>query len=221
MTRLYIIRHCEAQGNKLRLFQGSTDYDISTTGAKQLEFLGERFKDIHIDKIFSSPLKRAFKTAKIIADRKNLSVETVDGLREIDVGVLENQRFDKIFKEDPDLLDIWQNHPQDFAPENGENMRCTYKRIWETVYELAAKNTDKTIVAAAHGGVIRCLLCRFMYGDIEYLSHTPWSDNTAVSLIEFDADLKPSVVFSNDSSHLPESLLPIGSRIQTADREEA
>ena len=39
MTKIYIVRHCEAIGNVKRIFQGSTDLDISETGAKQLEYL--------------------------------------------------------------------------------------------------------------------------------------------------------------------------------------
>ena len=41
MTYIYLVRHCEAMGNHKRLFQGSTDCDISEIGAKQLEFLKE------------------------------------------------------------------------------------------------------------------------------------------------------------------------------------
>ena len=36
MTEIYIVRHCEAQGNLKRLFQGVSDFDITETGAKQL-----------------------------------------------------------------------------------------------------------------------------------------------------------------------------------------
>ena len=52
MTRLYLIRHCEALGNAKRLFQGSTDLDISEMGAKQLEYLKERFSKIPLDCVY-------------------------------------------------------------------------------------------------------------------------------------------------------------------------
>ena len=50
MTKIYIVRHCEAIGNVKRIFQGSTDLDISETGAKQLEYLKKRFADIPLDR---------------------------------------------------------------------------------------------------------------------------------------------------------------------------
>ena len=46
MTNIYMVRHCEAMGNVKRLFQGSTDLDISETGEKQLEYLNRRFEEI-------------------------------------------------------------------------------------------------------------------------------------------------------------------------------
>ena len=46
MTYIYLVRHCEAMGNHKRLFQGSTDSDVSEIGFKQLEYLKKRFKSI-------------------------------------------------------------------------------------------------------------------------------------------------------------------------------
>lgn len=87
-------------------------------------------------------------------------------------------------------------------------MRDAYERIWNTVKRIVADNSGKTIACSTHGGVIRCLLCRLLTNDISKLSEIPWSENTAVSLIEFDSDLNPTVVFYNDISHLPEGFIP-------------
>ena len=51
MTNIYMVRHCEAMGNVKRLFQGSTDLDISETGEKQLEYLKRRFEEIKLDRV--------------------------------------------------------------------------------------------------------------------------------------------------------------------------
>ena len=42
MTRIYIVRHCEAIGNVTKLFQGTSDFDITEIGEKQLEYLKKR-----------------------------------------------------------------------------------------------------------------------------------------------------------------------------------
>lgn len=213
MIRLYLIRHCEALGNAKRLFQGTSDLDISKTGEKQLEFLKERFKDIQIDRIYTSPLIRARKTAIAVSGDRKMTVEDCPGLIELDGGIVEGKPFKETFEAYPQLAEQWDLHPQDFAPEGGETMRHAYERIWETVKQLVAENKGKCIAAATHGGVTRCLICRLLTGSIDNLKDIPWSENTAVALIEFDDELKPTLKYFNDHSHVPEEYLPKRNRL--------
>lgn len=215
MTKLYIVRHCEAMGNVKRLFQGTSDFDISETGEKQLSYLTERFRDIALDKVYTSPLTRTRKTALAVIGNRDLTPIDEPGLIELDGGIVEGKPFLETFRSIPGLADAWDNHPEDFAPEGGEKMRDAYVRIWETVKKIAAENKDKTIACATHGGVTRCLLCRLLKGDIKALSTMPWSENTAVTLLEFDDTLNPTVVFYNDVSHLPKELIPKRSRLSS------
>ncbi len=221
MTRMYIVRHCEAMGNVKRIFQGSTDLDISELGSIQLEFLSKRFKDVHLDRVFSSPLIRAQKTGKAIIGNKALPLEIEKGLIELHGGVVEGRPFAECFNSIYGLADAWDNHPQDFAPQGGESMRNAYERIWRTVKNIATENKGKTVACATHGGVIRCLVCRLLKNDIRELKNTPWSENTAVTLIEFDDNLKPNVVFFNDVSHLPVEYVNSKSRIVSQVEEGA
>ena len=213
MTKIYVVRHCEALGNVMRIFQGSTDLDISELGAKQLEFLRKRFKNIELDRVLSSPLLRAKKTAEAVIGDKGLKLEVNNGLTELHGGVVEGRPFQEAFSSIEGLADTWNNHPQDFAPENGEKMRDAYERIWNTILDIVKENKGKTIALATHGGVTRCLNCRLLFGDIKELKNTPWAENTAVSLIEFDDNLNPNIVFYNDVSHLPEEYINKKSRI--------
>ncbi len=215
MTEIYLVRHCEAMGNVKRLFQGSTDLDISETGAEQLEYLKRRFENISLDKVYTSPLIRAYKTALAVIGDKKLTPIKCDGLREMGGGIVEGKPFTEAFGENPELAEIWDKHPQDFAPEGGEPMRGAYERIWNTVKEIAADNCGKTVACASHGGVIRCLLCRLLYGDISHLAEMGWSDNTAVTLLRFGGEEKPELVFYNDASHLPPELIPKRSRLSS------
>ena len=213
MVTVYIIRHCEAEGNVLGVFQGSSDFDISKLGARQLEFLSRRFRDIHIDKVYSSPLLRAYKTALAVAEPKALPVITDNELREICGGIIEGMKLSDIFVKHPALEDKWRHEFQNFAPENGEAIRDAYCRIWQAVSRIVAENHGKTIAIASHGGVIRSLLCRLVEGDIEKIGNIGFSTNTAVTKVVFDDNGSPTVCFINDDSHLPPELLPASSRI--------
>ena len=215
MTYIYLVRHCEAMGNHKRLFQGSTDCDVSEIGIKQLEYLKERFKNVSLDAVYSSPLLRAQKTAQAIAYGKGLEIITRKNLAELDGGVVEGKPFIEAFNAIPGLADAWNNHPQDFAPEGGEAMRDAYVRIYDEIIALANHNRGKTIAAASHGGVLRCLSCRILYNDITRLKDVPWHENTSVTLIRIDDDNKIGIEFFNDYSHVPQEYMPKRNRIIT------
>lgn len=207
MTRIYIVRHCEAVGNIKRIFQGHTDLDITELGAKQLEALQNRFGDIKLDRVFSSPLIRAKKTGLAIIGEKNIPLEINDGLIEINGGVIEGKEYAVVYNQFPDFKDMWTNHPEDFAPENGETMLYAYERIWETILNIAKENKGKTIACATHGGVTRCLNCRLVKNDISKMNEIPFGYNTAVTLIEFDDNLNFKVIFYDDASHITDELM--------------
>ena len=213
MTYIYLIRHCEAMGNHKRLFQGSTDCEISEIGAVQLQYLKERFKNIKLDAVFSSPLLRAQKTALAVSSDKGLDITVRENLREIHGGVVEGRPFKDAFNSIPGLADAWNNHPQDFAPEGGETMRHAYERNYDEILEIANQSRGKTVAAATHGGVLRCLMCRILYRDITRLKDVPWCENTAVTLLKIDDDNNIGVEFFNDYTHVPAEYMPKRSRI--------
>ncbi len=216
MVKIYFVRHCEAEGNKAKIFQGTTDCDISDTGAKQLEFLKERFRNINIDKAYSSPLTRAYKTALSAVDGKGVEVVTDKDFIEIHGGIIEGMPFKKIFSDYAEIERIWIEETQNFTVQGGESMREVYDRVKKAIHKIAEDpdNADKTLLIASHGAVTKCLLCYLLHNDIEKLVSVPWANNTAVSLITYD-EKRFNVVYYNDDSHIPEEFMPADNRIVT------
>lgn len=213
-----MVRHCEAMGNVLRLFQGTSDFGISELGAKQLKFLTSRFENVNIDVVYSSPLLRAKKTALAVIGDKNLNMICEEGLAEICGGVLEGKPFAESMRQIGNLAQTWDEAPHEFDAPEGEPMKDAYNRIWETVLKIAKANKGKTVACATHGGVLRCLSCRILHNDITKLKGVPWHENTAISLIRFDDDFNPEFIIFNDTSHLPQELVNKKSRIASIER---
>jgi broad specificity phosphatase PhoE len=103
MTRLiiphkpfYFIRHGETDWNKEYRAMGHTDIPLNQNGLEQAVLAAELLKDIQFDCIISSPLRRALKTAQIIAEKRDTAVQIVDEFKECFFGVLEgtNLLFD-------------------------------------------------------------------------------------------------------------------------------
>ena len=204
MTRVILIRHCEAEGNIKRIFQGHIDSDISENGKRQLVALARRFRDIKLDYIYSSPLLRARKTAEAVAH--GMELRLCDGLMEIKGGVWEGKPWASFPTLYPEQARNWNLSPWEFHPAGGESMRELYERIWRTVLRIVQSHEGGQIGVVSHGCAIRNFLCRAHGRPIEDLNEICWCDNTALSMIDFDSLWRPAVVSENDASHLSAEL---------------
>ncbi len=209
MTTVYLIRHAEAEGNVNRIFQGRTDCDVTEKGRKQLELLAERFKNIPLDAIYSSPLKRTVSTANAVNHYHNHKIVTVDGLMEINGGLFEGQLWEELSELFPEAHDLWINHHHEFKIEQGESMREVYDRMKASVLEIVQANKDKTVAIVSHGCAIRNFLCYANKINFEELDTVDWSENTGVCKLTFDDELNLDVIYQNDASHLNEENLTI------------
>ena len=96
MTQIYLIRHAEAEGNLYRRVQGHYDGDITERGRKQIDKLAERFRDIHLDALYSSDLRRAVTTASAITRYHDLPLITTPRLREVAMGCWEDRPWGEV-----------------------------------------------------------------------------------------------------------------------------
>lgn len=205
VTTLYIVRHCQSAGNQGGRFQGQFDGPVNEMGEKQLELLSLRFRNEHLDAIYSSPLTRAYKTAQAIDRFHDLPIQTMDGLSEIDVGEMENQLLSDIAVKYPEVARNWDNAPDLCVFPGGESMAQVYRRINDAIDQIIEENPGKTVAVATHGGVIRNLYARVEYGSIEGLRKSVVFGNTSVSVLEAE-DGRMRWKSINDMSHLPEEL---------------
>lgn len=207
MTTIYLIRHCETQGNKQRLFQGRIDMDISDAGREQLQRLAERFRDIPLDALYSSPLLRARRTAEAVATYQPLALQIDERLIEIDGGCWEGRQWSELPAFDPEQSRRWLEEPWNFSTEGGEPMRAVYDRMRQALLDIAAANDGKRVAVVSHGCAIRNALCFAKGLPIEQLHTVPWCDNTGVCLLEVEQG-GVRVIQENDHSHLTQQASP-------------
>ena len=91
MTTVYFIRHGTTDNNVKGVFQGSTNAVLGERGLAQAAALGERFASVPLAAVYSSPLERAMQTARGVCAQLPIQPIPVDGLRQIDGGVLEGR----------------------------------------------------------------------------------------------------------------------------------
>ena len=172
MKNILLIRHGQSEWNKLNLFTGFKNIELSDQGIDEANKAGQNFKNLNIkfDIVFTSELKRAQETAKIIL--KNLNqwdhlygegkIITDIKLNERDYGDLtglnKKETADKFGEEQ---VHKWRRGYSD-QPPNGESLEDVVRRVkiyFEESINPAIQSADNNnILIAAHGNSLRALL---------------------------------------------------------------
>lgn len=205
MTTIYLIRHAEAEGNLYRRVHGWYDSLITENGYRQIAALEERFRDIHIDAVYSSDLFRTRTTARAIYRSKNLPLRTEPGLRELNLGEWEDRTFGAVRHSDPRQMDLFNRTDPAWEVEKAETFFQLGDRLYETVGRLARRHPDQTVAMFSHGMAIRQFLGRVKNIPPEEWHAMPHGDNTAVSCLTFDGE-RFAIQYEMDNSHLPENI---------------
>src|SRR5690242_19842054 len=119
-TRLIFVRHAEAEGNFKRIFHGWSDGEITEKSHIQAAKVAERLKEVDIDVLYSSSLKRTLQTAGYISEAKSLPIIRTDKLKEINGDDWEGQRWDVLPQKWPEEYDTWENKPHLHRMPGGE-----------------------------------------------------------------------------------------------------
>ena len=196
---IYIIRHGETFGNLNG--DGFAETDLTPNGRNQIAFLGKRFKEVNIHKIYTSPLIRAVKTANAIRSfHLDTPIEITSLLLE------KGTAPDYIGLSDGDLHALC---PQAIIPPRmplgEENDNIAYCRAVKFIDKIKAENDfEDTIVVVAHGTFNSYLVLAalgFPFKENFNFSHL----NTGVTLVQYleeNGVVKTKLKFLNDTSHL-------------------
>lgn len=184
MKKIYLFRHGETDWNREGRIQCSMDIELNATGLQQAKQNAEFLKDKGIQHIYSSPLKRAYKTGKILADLIDVDIEIYDDLREMNGGRYEGMLksdYKKDFGEDNyEIFHHSRDGGMDLSLPEGETKREIRNRIVNAVDKIAKMTTYGTIGIASHGFVLKEFLRGLDFEDDSLL------DNCETIEAEFD-----------------------------------
>lgn len=162
MAHLILVRHGESEWNKLGLWQGWIDIDLTENGISQAKATGKQLENIKIDLAYSSPLMRARKTLEEILKVLNLNLEitTDKALTEKHYGIYAGKNKWEIKKELGDEEFQKLRRAWDYPTPEGESMKQVYERLIP-YYEkeiLPKLKEGKNIIIASHGNTLRTLV---------------------------------------------------------------
>lgn len=158
---LYVVRHGQTEWNIERRFQGQKDSPLSELGRHQAQAAARFLADAKIERLYASPLGRAWKTAEVISEEIGRERRSEDRLMECGFGICEGMT----------LEEIEQAYPGKPAWRDADKWnRCypeaeSYGQVFERVGTFAEDSlmpalepNGPVICTVAHDMVNRCLV---------------------------------------------------------------
>jgi len=201
MTKIILIRHGETDWNRDKIYRGRIDIELNERGIEQASTLGETLKDVELEAIYSSPLKRAYKTAQIIARSHKLEVESEEGFIDFDYGKWIGLSQDEVRARFPDLYKRWRFEPSIVKIPEGESLDSVAERGIVALKDISAKHQGGIVAIVSHRVVNKVLLCAILDLDNSHFWNIK-QDNCAMNIFEYSKDENPIVHLINDTCHL-------------------
>lgn len=163
MTKhFYIFRHGQTDWNLIDRIQGQTDIPLNEAGTIEARSLGGRLKELNLEIIYTSPLKRAYETAKIANEYLGLEIISSDALKEAYLGDIEGMELKELYKlYGRDFFFKWRSGLKIYETCNypkAEEKLAIAKRVEEFILNLAKNSKLDRIGISTHGFLIRRLL---------------------------------------------------------------
>ncbi len=205
--KLILIRHGESYGNVQGIFSGFQDVDLTEKGIWQAKRLAYRLKELPVDVVYCSDLKRAQRTAEIIFKDRGIDIITNSKFREINFGAWEGYTFEEVMSKYENGIEVksWlENINVEVSIPQGESLVDLNNRVMtelnRILEELKREDKDKTVGLVCHGGTIRVILSNVLNLELKYMYRIEQYP-TALNIIDY-YDNRGFISLLNDTSHL-------------------
>lgn len=199
--RLYIVRHGATDWNQAHKIQGAVDIPLNEQGCRQAQNIAHRLADIPLQRIFSSPLSRAYQTAQAIAAPHGLCVEEESALSELGFGRWEGDNFRHIAQTEPDLYHTFRHHPEQMVMPGGQSLAQRLAQsvqfVQQTLWPLEYTCEHVAIVSHAYG--IRLLMAALFDAPLT-LTTRFFFPNTSLTIVKLEAN-QASLWLLGDDHH--------------------
>jgi probable phosphoglycerate mutase len=160
-TTLVLIRHGETDWNVEGRYQGQADPPLNARGLAQAHELAAKLRDVGLDVLYTSPLRRALQTARVVADALGLRLHVEPRLMEIHQGDWQGRLRDEIAARYPELFRRWLTEPWSVTPPGGESLSQVQARVYAALDDILARHPGQRIGLVTHRIPIALIKVRY------------------------------------------------------------
>lgn len=157
--RLYLLRHGETDWNAEQRAQGQSDVELNHTGRRQARDLAKALKSAPLAAVYSSPLKRAYLTATVIAAEHGLPVQVLSDLMELNQGELDGLLPEEMRQRHDHVLRRWNAGATSLKLPGGESMDELQERAWGAIQEIYSLHPADGVAVVGHNLAILSIIC--------------------------------------------------------------
>lgn len=193
MATLTLLRHGQSQWNLENRFTGWVDVDLSPLGEEEARIAGEKLRDVPVDVVFTSVLKRSIRTADLAleaAGKQELPTHRSQALNERHYGDLQGlNKAETAAAHGDEQVRLWRRS-YDIAPPNGESLKDTRDRVEPYYREQIAPmlRAGVNVLVVAHGNSLRSLIMLIQHLTPEQILATEVATGIPI-VYELDQDL--------------------------------
>lgn len=203
--KLYFVRHGRTVWNLEGRFQGAGgDSPLLPESIDTLKKLGQYLKDISFDKIYSSDLPRAVKSAEIIQSQLTnpCPLESIPDLREWHLGKLEGLKIATLNAIYPQQIQAFRTNLAKFDTTmfEAESLYSTIQRTTQFIKSLKDSKTEQLLLVG-HGANLTASIRTLLGYNEALLRKNGGLDNASLTILETDDFKKFTLKKWNDTSY--------------------
>jgi len=198
MKTIYLVRHGETQANRDGIFRGRGEVPLSPDGLRQAQELRTYFSNREVQRVYSSPLRRAAQTAAACFPGR--TVEPQELVNNLDLGRWAGRSKKEIAAAEPELWRRWLAEPERMSFPGGESLAAVKARA-RAFHRLLISAGEDRLAVISHRSVLKCLLAEALGLGSRWF----WKfhlDNASVSVLLHDPLRGFVLAKLNETSHL-------------------
>jgi broad specificity phosphatase PhoE len=158
-TRIHLVRHGTTVMNRASRYRGRRDVPLDQGGWDDAWSAARELADSGTSAIYTSPLRRARDTARIVADVTGLEpVMDLPALVNLDYGYWEGLTSAEAAERDPEPFAAYQVCAPGAACPGGESLSLAARRVVLGLQVIASLHPSATVVAVSHAAMVRLAL---------------------------------------------------------------
>lgn len=200
-TTLYLTRHGQTEWNVEERLQGHKDSPLTSLGVLQAEWLQQRLAPVPLDAVYSSSSLRAWRTARIAAGNKQVSIRPMDELMEINMGLWEGQHIEFIENQFAQQYFHFFNRPDLYQPTGfGETYEQLIGRAIPAIDSIISGHQGETVLIVTHRITLKTIMGYYGKKTLHEFGTLPDIQSTSLSKISIE-DHIPMIEMYGDTSH--------------------